>query len=304
MKVVIAGGSGFLGRALSGALMGAGHEVVVLTRRAAPTGSAPARGLIHVSWTPGGTPGSWADACTGADAIVNSAGESLAARRWTDAQKAALLRSRLDATASLVDLIGTMRPAPAVLLSSSAIGFYGAHGDEVLTEDAPAGSDFLADLVGQWEGAASRAAELTRVVMLRTGLVLDPREGALSKMLLPFKLGLGGPFGSGRQFVSWIHREDWVSMARWLIETPGVAGPVNATAPNPVSNREFARTLGRALRRPAFIPAPSFALRLILGEMADPLVLSGQRVVPAKALAAGFTFKFEHLDPALAALLR
>jgi uncharacterized protein (TIGR01777 family) len=140
-------------------------------------------------------------------------------------------------------------------------------------------------------------------VVVRSGLVLDPREGALSSMLLPFKLGLGGPFGSGKQYVSWIHRDDWVALVRWLIETPAVSGPVNATAPNPVPGAEFARTLGKALHRPAFMPAPSFALRLMLGEMADPLILTGQRVVPARATQAGFRFAFEDLGAALTDLL-
>ncbi len=304
MKIVLAGGSGFLGRSLSDALIGAGHEVVVLSRRVLEGTASSRPGLRIAAWTPDGTIGAWSAECTGAAAIVNLAGESLAARRWSGHQKAILLESRLRATGSLVRLVRAMDPAPGVLLSSSAIGYYGARGDEALTEDAPAGRGFLADLVRQWEQAASEAAGLTRVVMTRTGLVLDPREGALARMLLPFKLGLGGRFGSGRQFVSWIHRNDWVSLARWLIETTGVSGPVNATAPNPVSSREFARALGQALRRPALIPAPAIALRLILGEMADPLVLTGQRVVPARASAAGFTFEFEHLGPALADLLR
>jgi uncharacterized protein (TIGR01777 family) len=304
MRIIVAGGSGFLGRALSGALVGAGHEVVVLTRRAAPTNSAPARGLTYASWTPDGAIGSWAGACTGGDAVVNLAGESLDAKRWSEKQKLVLVRSRIDATESLVALISSMNPPPAVFVSSSAIGFYGARGDEILAEDAPAGTGFLAELVRQWEQVAARALDITRVAVVRSGLVLDAREGALARMLLPFRLGVGGPFGTGRQYVSWIHRNDWVALVRWLIENPVLSGPVNATAPDPVTGREFARALGRALHRPAFMPAPAFVLRLLLGEMAEPLILTGQRVVPERLTRAGFRFAFETLEPALMDLLR
>jgi uncharacterized protein len=303
MKIVIAGGSGFLGRALSTALLEAGHEVVVLGRRASARAGSLGPRVTYAPWTPDGRVGDWAAACAGAGVIVNLAGESLAARRWSESQKAVLLRSRIDSAESLVALISTMTPAPATFISSSAIGFYGDRGDETLTEDSPAGTGFLAELVRQWEQVAARAVDLTRVVVVRSGLVLDPREGALPRMLLPFKLGLGGPFGSGRQYMSWIHRDDWVALVRWLIETPTVSGPVNATAPNPVANAEFTRTLGKALHRPSFMPAPAFALRLMLGEMADPLILTGQRVVPARASQAGFRFVFEDLGPALADLL-
>jgi uncharacterized protein (TIGR01777 family) len=303
MRIVIAGGSGFLGRALSAALLEAGHDVVVLGRRASPRAGSLGPGVTYAAWTPDGREGDWAASCAGAEAIVNLAGESLAARRWSESQKTVLLRSRIDSAESLVALISTMTPAPASFISSSAIGFYGDRGDEILTEDSPAGTGFLAELVRQWEQVAARAVDLTRVVVVRSGLVLDPREGALSSMLLPFKLGLGGPFGSGKQYVSWIHRDDWVALVRWLIETPAVSGPVNATAPNPVPGAEFARTLGKALHRPAFMPAPSFALRLMLGEMADPLILTGQRVVPARATQAGFRFAFEDLGAALTDLL-
>ncbi len=299
MKIAIAGGSGFLGRALSSALLRAGHEVLVLSRHAPSRDRSTEPAVTHVAWTPDGRVGDWAGACAGAGAIVNLAGESLDAKRWTEAQKVVLLRSRIDATDSLVGLIGTLDPKPDVFVSSSAIGFYGARGNESLTEDAPAGTGFLSELVRQWEQVAAGAMEMTRVAVVRSGLVLDAREGALARMLLPFKFGLGGPFGSGRQYVSWIHRNDWVALVRWIIDTPGMSGPFNATAPRPVTSRDFARALGRALHRPAVVPAPSVALRLLLGEMADPLILTGQRVVPDRAVRGGFKFAFEELQPAL-----
>src|SRR5262249_50431166 len=192
---------------------------------------------------------------------------------------------------------------PSVFVSGSAVGFYGALGDEVATEDQPAGSDFLAGVCVQWEREAARAAgPRTRLVAIRTGLVLEKDGGALPQMLPPFRFGAGGPVGSGRQYWPWIHRQDWIGLVRWAIDTPGVSGPVNATAPKPVTNAEFARSLGRALHRPAFMPAPAFALRLILGEMADALLLSGQRAIPAKAERFGYKFQYAELDRALAAI--
>ena len=306
MRTVIAGGSGFLGQALAQSLADAGHRIQILTRRP-PESSTTQTGppLEYIGWSPDGTAnGAWAAACAGADLIVNLAGESIGARRWTQARKAQLRGSRLLATRSLVRFIADAEQPPAALVSASAIGVYGDRGDEVLAEDAGPGEDFLAKLAVAWEHDALAAESVkTRVVMLRTGIVLDPREGALPKMLTPFRLFGGGPFGSGRQFMSWIHRDDWVALARWAIETPGVRGPINLVAPHPVANAEFARALGRALNRPAIVPAPGFALRIILGEMAGPLLLNSQRVVPARALAAGFRFAHPALDEALADLL-
>src|SRR5205823_14540148 len=179
----------------------------------------------------------------------------------------------------------------------------GPPGDGTATEDTPRGSDFLADVTAQWEAEATRVAGArTRVVCVRTGLVLEKDGGALPQMLPPFKFGVGGPVGSGRQYWPWIHRDDWIALVRWAIDTPSVTGPVNATAPSPITNAEFARALGRALHRPAFMPAPAFALRLLLGEMADALLLSGQRAVPAKAQRLGFTFRYSQLDDALRAI--
>jgi len=306
MRIVLAGGSGFLGTALAESLGAAGHRVQILTRRTA-SASPPAAGPFErVTWMPDGTAnGLWTAPCSGADVIVNLAGESIAAGRWTPRRKAQLRDSRILATRSLARFIQESEQAPAAFVSASAIGFYGDRGGEELLESTRPGRGFLAELAVEWERAALAAqSPRTRVALLRTGIVLDPREGALAKMLIPFRLFAGGPFGSGRQFMSWIHRDDWVSLATWAVETPGVDGPLNLTAPGPVTNAHFAKAVGRALGRPAFLPAPAFALRLILGEMAGPLLLHSQRVVPARAVAAGFRFAHADLDEALTDLIR
>jgi len=305
MRIIIAGGSGFLGRALADALGAAGHHVQILTRQPPSPGGSPARTHERITWTPDGTAnGPWASACSGADLIVNLAGESIAAGRWTAARKARLRDSRVLPTRSLAQLFARAPKPPAAFISASAIGYYGDRGGETLTEDSGPGRGFLADLGVEWEREALAAEKSgARVVLLRTGIVLDPREGALAKMVPPFRLFAGGPFGSGRQYMSWIHRDDWVSLAKWAIEAPAVRGPLNLTAPNPVTNADFARALGRALHRPAFIPGPGLALKIILGEMAGPLLLESQRVVPAKALAGGFRYGHPDLDEALADLL-
>jgi uncharacterized protein (TIGR01777 family) len=320
MKIVVAGGTGFLGAPLGSALLQDGHQVVVLTRGAPSTDGAergvPAQrdrgagapGVTtsprKVTWTPNGAPGPWADELDGAGVVVNLAGESIAARRWTAAQKQRILDSRLLATRSLVEAIrGAARP-PQVFVSGSAVGYYGPRGDEMVTEDTPPGSDFLARVCVQWEAEAQRAGSSTRVVCLRTGLPLERDGGALPKMLPPFWFGAGGPVGSGRQYWPWIHRQDWIDLVRFAIRTPAVTGPLNATSPLPVTNADFARALGRALRRPAFMPAPGFALKLLLGEMAAALLLSGQRAVSAKAEGAGYAFTYKQLDQALRAVFR
>ena len=304
---MIAGGSGFLGRPLTAALLGDGHDVVVLTRTA--TGSAPARtqlrsGARAVTWTPDGDVGPWAAEIAGAGAIVNLTGESIAGKRWTAAQKQRILDSRVQATRSLVGAVRSAASRPPVFVSGSAVGYYGPLGDETATEDTRAGSDFLANVCERWEQEAMRAAgDRTRVVCIRTGIVLARDGGALPQMLPPFWFGAGGPVGSGRQYWPWIHRDDWIALVRWAVASPAATGPLNCTAPNPVTNGEFARALGRAMHRPAFLPAPAFALRLMLGEMADALLLSGQRAVPRRAERGGFTFTYARVDDALQAIL-
>ena len=291
MQIVIAGGSGLLGRALSARFREAGHTVTVLTRQPHRPG--------EVAWAPAEPTGPWRSTLDTADAGVNLAGDPIAARRWSAARQQAIRSSRVRATRTLVQAIRQARRAPAVFISSSGVGIYGSRGDEPLTEDTPPGTDFLASVCREWEGEALDLAAVTRVVLLRTGLVLTREGGALPPIARPFHLFAGGPIGSGRQVWSWIHVQDWVSMVTWSLTTHAVSGPLNVTAPEPVTNREFARTLGRVLHRPAMMPAPAFALRLLLGEMADPLMLTGQRVIPAKAHAHGFQFAFTRLEDAL-----
>jgi len=306
MRIVIAGGTGFLGRPLSAALVADGHDLVFLIRGSSPpAGQSGATGARTraVTWTPGGDAGPWAAEIDGAGAVINLAGESIAAKRWTAAQKRRILDSRLQATRSLVAAVRGAAAAPPVFVSGSAVGYYGPLGDEIATEERPAGSDFLAQVCVQWESEARRAAsDRTRVVCIRTGIVLDADGGALPHMLPPFRFGVGGPVGSGRQYWPWIHREDWIALVRWVIQTPAAEGAINATAPTPVTNADFARALGRALHRPAFMPAPGFALRLLLGDMADGLLLSGQRATPSKAERLGFHFRYPRVDDALGAI--
>jgi uncharacterized protein (TIGR01777 family) len=304
MRIVIAGGTGFLGRPLCLALAADGHHVTVLTRDSTGSGQLAATGAARsVVWTPNGESGAWAFAIDGAGAVVNLAGESIAAKRWTAAQKQQILDTRVRATRSLVSAMRGAAAPPPVFISGSAVGYYGPLGDEVVTEDTPPGSGFLARICVAWEEEARRAATAhTRVVCVRTGVVLEKDGGALAAMLPPFRFGAGGPVGSGRQYWPWIHRQDWIDLVRWTLQTPDVSGAVNATAPRPVTSADFARALGRAMHRPAFMPAPAFALRLMLGEMADALLLSGQRAVPTRAERGGFTFTYPRIDDALQAI--
>ena len=300
--VVIAGGTGFLGRSLAAALATDDHQVTVLTRKR-PSGITSAS-IAHVEWQPEDGRGTWTKLIDGAEAVVNLAGESIASGRWTTRRKARLVESRLRATRSLAAAIASATKPPPVFVSASAIGYYGNRGDEVLTEDSPPGGDFLANLGVQWEREAMRAdGSRTRVVLIRTGIVLDNGGGALAKMLPPFKMFVGGPLGSGQQYMSWIHRADWVRLVRWMIGRDLAVGPINATAPEPVTNREFSKALGTVLHRPSLLPAPGFALRLLLGEMAGPLLLASQRVIPARAQQLGFEFSYPRLKPALQSLL-
>ena len=306
MRVVIAGGTGFLGRPLSRALAADGHDVIVLTRSSARAGQPDVPGTGRaIEWMPNGDRGPWISAIDRADAVINLAGESIAAKRWTAAQKQKILDTRVQATRSLVAAIRSASAPPQVFVSGSAVGYYGPRGSELVTEETPPGSDFLAKVCVNWEEEARRAATAhTRVVCVRTGIVLEKDGGALPQMLPPFRFGAGGPVGSGQQYWPWIHRQDWIDLIRWLLVASTITGAVNATAPQPVTNAEFARALGRAMHRPSFMPAPAFALRLLLGEMADGLLLSGQRAVPTQAERGGFTFTYTRVDDALQSLFR
>ncbi len=301
MKIVIAGGTGFLGRPLCAALLGDGHDVVILTRSER---TRTPDGTRAVTWDLDRALSPWASELDDAGAVINLAGEPIADHRWTAAQKRRIEDSRVTATRRLAVAIAESATPPPVFISGSGVGFYGACGSEVVTEETGAGHDFLAGVCRRWEGQAVAASSArTRVVCLRTGLVLAHDGGALPKMLPPFRLGLGGRLGSGRQYWPWIHRTDWVNLVRFLIGSPDAVGAVNATAPTPVTNAEFTAELGRVLGRPTYVPVPGLALRLLLGEMADSLLLSGQRATPVKAQQLGFTFTYPLLSLALDAAL-
>ena len=294
MKIVVAGGTGFIGEPLVQRLVARGDDVTVLTRN--PAKVEAGRG---VQWD-GRTQGAWSNDVANADVVINLAGENISEGRWTEERKRRLVDSRLNATNALVQ---ALRANPT-FISASAIGIYGDRGDETLDESSSRGDGFLADLVEKWEAAAREAESIARLVIIRFGIVLAPDGGALKKLLLPFKLGAGGPIGNGKQWMSWIDRDDVLRLAEWAIDHSGAHGVYNATAPEPVRNRELARELGRALHRPAIVPAPAFALRLMFGRMADEALLAGQRVLPRHAINDGFAFTHATLADALAALLR
>jgi uncharacterized protein len=301
MRIVIAGGTGFLGSPLAEVYAEEGHDVRVLSRSLPPgqtrhESGTGVPGINRTGWAPDGRSGPWATAVDGADAVINLAGESLGAKRWTPQRKAVLRDSRILATRSLAAAIAAAAKPPAVFVSASGVGYYGDGGVERKTETSPAGQDFLAHLCEDWEREAGQAARANvRLATLRTGIVLERSGGALPQMLTPFKFFAGGRLGSGRQYISWIHRLDWVEMVRWIVLTPDASGPINATAPYPVTNREFARALGKALRRPALVPAPAFALKIWLGEFSGS-ILTGQRVIPTRAQALGYHFRYPEVD--------
>ena len=301
MRIVIAGGSGFLGSPLAETYAEDGHDVRVLSRSLAPGESrhesgTGVPGITRVGWKPDGRSGSWAGSVAGADAVINLAGASIGDKRWTPQRKAELRDSRLMATRSLAAAIQEAAAAPGLLVSASAVGYYGPSGDAARTEVSPPGTDFLARLCEDWEAEGRTAARPgTRIAIIRTGLVLERSGGALPQMMLPFRFFAGGPMGSGTQYISWVHRLDWIEMIRWIVQTPEAEGIFNVTAPHPVTSREFARALGRALKRPALLPAPAFALKIALGEFADS-ILTGQRVIPAHAQALGYHFRYPEID--------
>jgi hypothetical protein len=296
MRVLIAGGSGFLGQKLAVRLRDEGYRVQILTRR-------PSTATDTIAWNPDGMPGTLPQQFDGADGVVNLAGETLAKWPWTTRRKRAIWESRILSTRTIAKAIASCARPPRVFISSSATGYYGPRGDEPVSESSPPGTDFLAGLCVEWEQEA-RAVDSgpTRVCVVRTGLPLSLAGGALPVLLLPFKFGVGGPVGSGRQYLPWIHLDDWIAMVMWMLTTDRATGAFNATAPEPITNREFARAVGRALRRPAVMPAPAFAVRLVLGEMAV-LALAGQRAMPVHAEQLGFHFSHRAFEPALKSLL-
>src|SRR5215472_16362707 len=302
MKILVTGSTGLVGTALVGALAREGHTVCRLLRPESVVASGANEGF-DVAWNP--ATGELGGAAVGADAVVNLAGASIAGGRWTEKRKELLRTSRIDTTRALVNALAKMSARPRVLVSASAIGIYGNRSDEQLTEDSNPGTDFLAGLARAWEAEAMKAETLgIRVVLARFGIILAKHGGALAKMLLPFKLGAGGRLGSGKQWMSWITLEDVVEVLRFALENTAVRGAVNVVAPQPVQNAEFTKVLAKALHRPAFFPAPAFALRLALGEMADALLLSSQRVKPQAMEKLGYRFLHTDLSSALKAVLQ
>ena len=297
MKIIISGATGLVGTALARTLRDEGHSVARLVR----AGSVAVAGDIQ--WDPANSKIDLA-ALEGADAVVNLNGASIGGGRWTPERKKLLRTSRVETTRFLVDSMSRLRQKPRAFVSASAIGFYGSRGDEVLTEASASGADFLSGLSREWEQEAERAESFgIRTAILRFGIILSSRGGALPRMLTPFKMGAGGRLGDGKQWMSWIALDDVIGIIRWAIADSQVKGPVNVVAPNPVQNSEFTRVLAKVLHRPAIFPAPAFALRLMLGEMADALLLGSQRVRPEKLLESGYKFRFEKLEPALQATL-
>jgi uncharacterized protein (TIGR01777 family) len=311
VRILITGGTGLIGRPLAQSLARDGHQVTVLTRDIERARALLPRGVEPHHWN-GATLGPWAQLVEQVDAVVNLAGESIAGerlsailtRRWTPEQKRRIAESRRKAGELLIQALRQAEHRPRVLLQASAVGYYGDVSDREVDESAPPGDDFLAQVCVDWEASTAPVEGLgVRRVLLRTGLVLTTEGGILPVMLLPVRLFVGGPLGSGRQAVPWIHIADEVAAIRFLLEQEQASGPYNLTAPNPLTQAEFTRVAARLLRRPAFLPTPVFVLKLVLGEKAA-LVLEGQRAVPRRLLEAGFTFRFPELEPALRDLLR
>lgn len=301
MHVVVSGGSGLIGRRLVAGLAGDGHRVTVLSRAPERVDALPA-GAAVAGWDARSV-NQLTAVLEGVDAVVHLAGENIAGGRWTEERKRRIHQSRVVSTGAMAAAIGSLESPPGVLLQASAVGYYGDTGDRVVTEETPPADDFLGRVCREWEEASAAVeARGVRRVLLRTGIVLSTGGGALPRMLLPFRLFAGGPLGSGRQYFPWIHIGDQVGAIRFLLDSEDAAGPFNLTAPEPLTNREFSRVLGRVLRRPSLLPAPAFALKLALGEMAQ-LLLEGQRAVPRRLEQVGYAFRFPTAEAALRDLL-
>jgi hypothetical protein len=303
MKIVIAGGSGFLGSALLRKLVEARHSVILLSRApdSVRTKLPPS---VQIEQWDAASVGGWAAHIEQADAVINLTGESIAGKRWTAKQKARILSSRINSTRAIVEAIGKAPKKPKALVNQSAVGYYGNVVYGEVTEDHPRGLDFLSDVAEKWEKEALKAEAFgVRVVLPRTGIVLDKSAGALQKMLVPFKLYFGGPLGSGHQWFPWIHLEDEIGALIFAAENHNLRGPVNFAASDSVTMKQFCQALGKAMNRPSWAPVPGFALKILLGEMAESLLLGGQKIVPAKLLEAGYKFHFPKLDEALQNIL-
>ncbi|WP_281659588.1 TIGR01777 family oxidoreductase [Halobacillus sp. Cin3] len=299
MKIAVTGGTGFVGQKLVQALKKEGHDIYILTR--SPEKHQNTDQVTYVGWLKESF--SPEKKLPVLDAIVNLAGESLNSGRWTEEKKQSILQSRIEATEGVLDLIDALPEKPDVLVNASAVGFYGQSKTKTFTEETTkAGNDFLASVVVEWEERAAKAKEKgVRTVYVRFGIILG-EEGALPKMVLPYKMMVGGNLGSGEQWMSWIHVQDVVGLIQFALIHPDLEGPLNGTAPNPKRNKDFGQTLGDVLNRPHWLPAPAFALKAALGDIST-LLLDGQAVIPKKALREGYSFKYPELEPALASIL-
>lgn len=300
MKILITGGTGFVGGQLTSRLTQEGHEVAILTRSLRRSGEAP-RGISYLQGDPT-QKGPWQEAIKNHDAVVNLAGASIF-ERWTEEHKRAIRESRINTTRNIVEGIIPDRGKPMTLFSTSAVGYYGFHGDEEITEESHPGTDWLAKVAVEWEGEALKAkAKGARVVITRFGIVLGEKGGALVQMIPLFKKFIGGPIGSGKQWFSWVHIKDLADAFVFLMKHPEISGSVNICAPNPVRNNDLAKALGKVLHRPSFMPAPGFMIKLVLGEFGS-VILEGQRVIPKRLLESGFVFQYPDIDKALKSIV-
>ena len=301
MRVIITGGRGLIGRALAENLAKDGHEVIVLSRNPEAAKNLP-KGVRAEKWD-GKSAQGWGKFVNGADAIVNLAGATIS-ERWSDARKREIRESRVNAGKAIVEAVKSVEKKPHVVIQSSAVGYYGPRGAEEITEDSGAGNDFLAGVCKDWETSTAQLEALgVRRVIIRTGVVLDKNGGALPRMVMPVKMFVGGPLGSGKQYFPWIHLHDEVAAIRWLIDNPNARGVYNLSAPRPLTNKEFTQAIGTVLGRPTFMPVPAFAMQTMFGEMAT-LLLDGQREIPARLVKEGFKFKFTDAEAALRDVLK
>ncbi|MCX8023525.1 MAG: TIGR01777 family oxidoreductase [Syntrophorhabdaceae bacterium] len=301
MKILITGGTGFVGRELTSRLIQEGYEVTILTRSLKSTQKTEV-GLSYLEGDPT-EKGPWQEAIKNHDGVINLAGASIFSK-WSEENKKAIRDSRVFTTRNIVEAIPQFKDKQFHLFSASAVGYYGFHGDEELSEESPPGGDFLAKVAAEWEAEAKKAQDRgARVVITRFGIVLGEKGGALSQMVPLFQKFIGGPIGSGRQWFSWVHIKDLSEAFIFLLKHPEITGPVNVCSPNPVRNRDLAKAIGRALNRPSFVPAPGFLVKLILGEFGS-VILEGQKVIPKRLLEKGFTFKYPDINSALESILK
>ncbi|HEX9911814.1 MAG TPA: TIGR01777 family oxidoreductase [candidate division Zixibacteria bacterium] len=303
MKIIITGATGFIGKALSNHLVEAGHEVIALSRSAKKASEIFGQGITVAEWD-GKTAKGWAAQAEGAYAIINLAGENIGVGRWTREKKQSILESRLNAGKAAVEAVKLAKEKPKVMIQASAIGYYNSHSEEILDESSPPGKGFLPEVAQSWEASTEEVESSgVRHIIIRTGIVLGKGGGAFPRLLLPFRLFVGGPLGSGNQWFSWIHLQDEVRTIRFLMEKEDLQGVFNLTSPGHLRQKEFSKILGKVMKRPSWLPVPGLMLRLLMGEMADELLLSGQRVIPKRLLQAEYRFQHPEVESALREIL-